>query len=95
MHQVLEEKCTTGTWPRASKHPHRLLTSAVYTGPDNYTNAQGVSWTFNNLATNQSEAQAMCNKQCGHLASYTSAQEQNDVEQFYISNVRGRAVLHR
>jgi hypothetical protein len=66
------------------------FTIAAYTGPDNYTNAQGVSWTFNNLATNQSEAQAMCNKQCGHLASYTSAQEQYDVEQFYISNVRSK-----
>ena len=72
---------------------HRTLwfAAAEYTGPDNYTNAQGVSWTYNNLAVNQSDAEAMCNRQCGHLASYISAQEQYDVEQFYISNVRERA----
>ena len=67
-----------------------LVCCAAYTGPDNYTNAQGVRWTFNNLATNQSAAEALCNMQCGHLASYTSAQEQNDVEGFYIDNVGGQ-----
>jgi hypothetical protein len=64
------------------------LLSTAYTGPDNYTNAQGVNFTFNNIPTNQSAAQALCNRQCGYLASYISAQEQNDVEQFFIGNVR-------
>lgn len=62
---------------------------AAYTGPDNFTSANGVNYTFNNLALNQSASQALCNRQCGHLASYLTAQEQADVEIFYIDNVRG------
>jgi hypothetical protein len=57
--------------------------------PDNYTTASGVNFTFNNIALNGSAAEDMCNDQCGHLASYTSLTEQNDVEQFYIQSVGG------
>jgi hypothetical protein len=60
--------------------------------PDNYTTASGVNFTFNNIALSGSAAEDMCNDQCGHMASYTSLTEQNDVEQFYIQNV-GRCCM--
>jgi hypothetical protein len=55
--------------------------------PDNYTTASGVNFTFNNILLKGPAAEDMCNDQCGHLASYTSLTEQNDVEQFYIQSV--------
>ena len=35
----------------------------------------------------QSAAELLCNKQCGHLAAFVSRQEQNEVETWYTSNV--------
>ena len=61
--------------------------------PDNYTTASGVNFTFNNIAVDADRAEDMCNEQCGHLASYTSLTEQNDVENFYISNVSRRLLV--
>jgi hypothetical protein len=46
----------------------------------------GYEFTLYTTTMNQSFAEIECNANGGHLASYTSAEEQFDVEQYYISN---------
>ncbi len=65
------------------------LAPAAYMFPDNYTTASGVNFTFNNIAVNFTQAEDMCNQQCGHLTSYSSQIEQADVEVWYIEQVGG------
>jgi hypothetical protein len=66
-----------------------LPTFAAYTGPDNFTAASGVNFTFHNLWLSQQDAEDMCGSDCGHLVAYTSLVEQADTEGFYIDNVGG------
>ena len=44
-------------------------------------------FSFNYWLRNASEAEAHCNRQGGHLASYASMLEQSEVEQAFIAGV--------
>lgn len=65
------------------------------TPPDNFTAASGANYSFNNIPLGFSDAEAACNLQCGHLASYVNLPEQNNVEQHFISTVGGIAFMRR
>jgi hypothetical protein len=57
----------------------------VVVAPPYTTTSTNVTFYYNATATDQASAEAACALSGGHLAAYTSAQEQNEVEQFYIS----------
>jgi hypothetical protein len=63
------------------------------TPPDNYTSASGALYTFHNMPLGFDDALAVCVAQCGHLATYFNLPEQNDVEQYYVSNVGAGSIL--
>jgi hypothetical protein len=69
--------------------PHRVCTrlfgSGAVVAPPYTTTSTNVTFYFNATATDQASAEAACALSGGHLAAYTSAQEQNEVEQYYIS----------
>jgi hypothetical protein len=45
-------------------------------------------YMLNTSLATQAEAQAACNLQGGHLASYGSLEEQYEVEQYFVTKVR-------
>ncbi len=49
------------------------------------TNASNITFYLNTSLVNQSTAEANCNRHGGHLAAYTSPEEQQEVEQFFIN----------
>jgi hypothetical protein len=57
--------------------------------PPVFKASSNASFTMNLEPLSQQQAEEACNGVCGHLAAYRSAREQNDVEQFYITQVCG------
>jgi hypothetical protein len=55
--------------------------------PYKFVSSSGVAFNFHNSPMNFAEAEAVCSKECGHLASYSSLAEQNEVEQGLIMAV--------
>jgi hypothetical protein len=51
------------------------------------TSSSGVVFSFNYWLRGTVDAQKHCNQQGGHLASYSSMLEQNEVEQAFIAGV--------
>jgi hypothetical protein len=49
--------------------------------PLSYTSSRNNTFTFYSSVATQAAAQATCNQQGGHLASYVSEEEQFEVEQ--------------
>ncbi len=53
----------------------------------NYTTTStGMTFVFHAVPATQQEAEAMCNVDDGHLASYASLEEQAEVEQFFMNS---------
>jgi hypothetical protein len=48
----------------------------------------GSRYMLNTSLASQAEAQAACNLQGGHLVSYSSLEEQYEVEQYFVTMVR-------
>jgi hypothetical protein len=55
--------------------------------PINMTSSSGVVFSFNYWMRATVDAQKHCNQQGGHLASYSSMLEQNEVEQAFVAGV--------
>lgn len=53
--------------------------------PIKMTASTGVTFKLVLDATSPDDAEEFCKSCCGHLAAYTSRQEQFDVENFYVS----------
>jgi hypothetical protein len=67
-----------------------LATAPGSIPPINMTSSSGVVFSFNYWLRGTVDAQKHCNQQGGHLASYSSMLEQNEVEQAFIAGVRAR-----
>ncbi len=57
--------------------------------PANYTASSGFTYRLFNHKTTAGDAETMCQAQGGHLASFASGEEQQEVEDFLIGNVSG------
>jgi hypothetical protein len=51
----------------------------------NFISSSGVNFTLSTLPRTHADAEAQCNMAGGHLAHYSSANEQFEVEQHYLS----------
>ena len=60
-----------------------------------YSNTTRHTYVFNSTATTQQQAELGCQAAGGHLLSYTSRQEQREVEQYFISTGRLIPAFHR
>ena len=49
-------------------------------------NSTGITFYLNTTTANASEAEEMCKMNGGHLAAFTSLDEQKEVEQYYLVN---------
>jgi hypothetical protein len=58
-----------------------------------YTAASGVAFTFSPVARSFDDAEADCNRQGGHLASYTTLAEQVEVENWFVGGVSSSSRL--
>jgi hypothetical protein len=64
----------------------RVASFAVPGAAPNYTTpVSNVTFLFNSTNSTWDDAQNSCQMNGGHLAAYTSQEEQGDVEQFYES----------
>lgn len=52
--------------------------------PFKFVSSSGVAFNFHNTPVSFEEAEKVCNQECGHIASYSSLAEQNEVEQGLI-----------
>jgi hypothetical protein len=50
------------------------------------SNATGLVFYLNTSTANATEAEEACKRNGGHLAAFTSLEEQREVEQHYITN---------
>lgn len=55
--------------------------------PANYSASSGGVFRLYNTRATAAQARAMCNAQGAHLASFSSGDEQNEVEQWLVDNV--------
>jgi hypothetical protein len=62
------------------------LTAAPQVCPPVLANSTSITFYLNTSASNASYAQEMCKMNGGHLAAFTSLEEQKEVEQSYIIN---------
>jgi hypothetical protein len=73
-------------------HVGRSSADASWEDPDCVVTASGIKVCFNAKPATADEAQAVCGKQCGHVVSYGTQAEQDEVESTYTSLVGVRAV---
>ncbi len=64
--------------------------------PNYTTPVSNVTFLFNSTSTTYDDAESSCQMSGGHIAAYTSLEEQADVEQYYeatgwLLKVRGAA----
>jgi hypothetical protein len=57
--------------------------------------SRAVNFTFHNYPAPAAEAEAVCNRLGGHLASYSSLYEQYEVEQYFIAQGHLLPTFHR
>jgi hypothetical protein len=63
-------------------------------GIDVYTaKSSGATFKLHGILSNASTAEAVCRSEGGHMASFSSLQEQNEVEQYYLAMV-GASTAH-
>jgi hypothetical protein len=77
----------------ADRYPCSPAAPKIYVYESTNTNA---TYIFNAMRANQSAAEAYCQDQGGHLASFASAGDQSEVEGYFMDQVEtwGRCSLH-
>lgn len=72
---------------------HSAPAAAPLTFPPYTSNYTGGVFTLHTVVANQSSAQLVCNAQGGHLASFSSLEEQAEVEGAYLNLVSLRVCV--
>jgi hypothetical protein len=85
----LQQEATARSWLTHVPAPTLLPAASGTLPPQPYQATDGSSFQFNNLQADANGAEMGCQKQCGHLASYSSLSQQAEVEAYYEAAVSG------